>query len=481
MSSEQPLQTVETNASWADLFSNGNALRTLTLVGGVALYAINMYIVTTILPNIVNDIGGLEFFSWNTTLFIVTSIIGSTMTNKLVINLGPKFAYLLALLLFAVGSIGCAIAFNMPFLLLGRAFQGLGGGIMFALGYTLIRIVFEQHLWTRATALVSAMWGLSTLFGPTIGGFFAQGGHWRWAFWSLLPFIIVLAIIVNSQITQKIAEQDNEQPKIPFYSLALLILSVIFISLSSLKEEIIWTTMCLIIGLMTLVWMIKVDKNSSNKLLPTGAYSLSTTLCRTYLVMILLMIAMTTEIFVPYFLQIIHGMKPLSAGYMTAIMAAGWTISALPSAAKLGKTRRTLMMIGPFVVTCSLIALAFTMSNNVYTEILLFIIYGFALFGIGFGIGLIWPHLLNLVFVSAPKGEETLTSASITTVQLYATALAAAFAGLVANQAGLVRIGGVIGAQVASNWLFALFSIAPILAIFLVIKILKLPMFQVNP
>jgi len=71
MSSEQPLQTAETNASWADLFSHGNALRTLTLVGGVALYAINMYIVTTILPNIVNDIGGLEFFSWNTTLFIV--------------------------------------------------------------------------------------------------------------------------------------------------------------------------------------------------------------------------------------------------------------------------------------------------------------------------------------------------------------------------------------------------------------------------
>ena len=70
------------------------------------------------------------------------------------------------------------------------------------------------------------------------------------------------------------------------------------------------------------------------------------------------------------------------------------------------------------------------MSNNIYTEILRFIIYGCALFGIGFGIGLIWPHLLNLVFVSAPKGEETLTSASITTVQLYATALAAAFAGL---------------------------------------------------
>jgi len=285
MSSKQTIQTSKISPSWTDLFSNGNALRTLTLVGGVALYAINMYIVTTILPNIIEDIGGLEFFSWNTTLFIVTSIIGSTMTSKLVTNLGPKYAYLLALLLFAIGSIGCAIAFNMPFLLLGRAFQGLGGGIMFALGYTLIRIVFEQHLWTIATALVSAMWGLSTLFGPTIGGFFAEDDHWRWAFWSLLPVITVLAVIVNRQITQKIANHNNnDQPKIPFYSLILLILSVIFISLSSLKEETVWTSICLILGLIALIWMIIIDKNSSNKLLPTGTYSLNTTLCRTYLV-----------------------------------------------------------------------------------------------------------------------------------------------------------------------------------------------------
>lgn len=468
-------------ATWADLFSHGNALRTLTLVGGVALYAINMYIVTTILPNIVNDIGGLEFFSWNTTLFIVTSIVGSTMTSKLVTNFGPKHAYLFALLLFTLGSIGCAIAFNMPFLLLGRSLQGLGGGILFALGYTLIRIVFAEHLWTRATALVSAMWGLSTLFGPTIGGIFAQSGHWRWAFWSLLPFVVLLAIVVNTQITQKVSEAETAEPsKLPLYSLALLILSVIFISLSSLKDNMLWMISCLTLGMIVLIWMITVDKKALHKLLPSGAYDIKTTLCRTYCVMFLLMTAMTTEIFVPYFLQIIHNMTPLGAGYMTAIMAAGWTLSALPSAAQLGRSRRRLMMIGPWVVALALITLAITMSNHTGHPLMLLVIYGIALFGTGFGIGLIWPHLLNLVFVSAPKGEETLTSASITTVQLYATALAAAFAGLVANQAGLVRIGGVLGAQVASNWLFSIFAIAPILAIFMVHQLLKLPQFRSN-
>jgi len=82
------------------------------------------------------------------------------------------------------------------------------------------------------------------------------------------------------------------------------------------------------------------------------------------------------------------------------------------------------------------------------------------------------------VFISAPKGEEALTSASVTTVQLYATALAAAISGLVVNQAGIVSIGGLLGAQNASNYLFMIFSIAPIMAIFLVYKIVKLPAFH---
>lgn len=478
MSSISPT-SLHPKATWGDLFQGGNALRSFTLVGGVILYAINMYIVTTILPNIVKDIGGLAYFSWNTTLFIVSSIIGSAITAKAMSKLGPKSAYLTALLLFLIGSIWCAMAFSMWFLLIGRALQGLGGGMLFALGYSLIRIVFEPHLWTRATALVSGMWGIATLLGPAIGGIFAQSGHWRWAFWSLIPVIILLAIVVSRQIAGK-PDQSNKQEasqeaKIPVIALSLIVLSVTFISLSSLKDSLTWTLSCLGIGLLLLIVMIITDLGTQHKLLPTGAYSLSTPLGKAYIVMLLLTFGITTEIYVPYFLQIIHNMQPLTAGYMTAIMAAGWTLSAIPSAAQTDKTRRVLMQLSPIIVTLSLITLAFTLSIESHGDWALLILYGFSLLGVGFGIGLIWPHLLNLIFISAPKGEESLTSSSVTTVQLYATALAAALSGLVVNQAGLVNIGGLLGAQLASNGLFAIFAIAPLIAIVVVYKIIKLP------
>lgn len=138
-----------------------------------------MYIVTTILPNIVNDIGGLTYFSWNTTFFIVSSIVGSAVTSKVMGYYGPRKTYLLALFIFACGPIWCALAFSMWFLLIGRALQGVGGGMLFALGYMLIRIIFEPRLWARATALVSGIWGVATLLGPAIGGVFCT--KWKLA------------------------------------------------------------------------------------------------------------------------------------------------------------------------------------------------------------------------------------------------------------------------------------------------------------
>ncbi len=73
---------------WADLLSGSNALLTIALTGGVALHAINIYIVTTILPSVVNDIGGLEYYAWNTTLFVATSIVGSALSSKILDSFG---------------------------------------------------------------------------------------------------------------------------------------------------------------------------------------------------------------------------------------------------------------------------------------------------------------------------------------------------------------------------------------------------------
>lgn len=460
-----------TQAKWADLLSGTNALLTIALTGGVALHAINIYIVTTILPSVVNDIGGLEYYAWNTTIFVATSIIGSALSSKILNHLGPKFAYLTALFLFSLGSIWCATSPSMLSLLAGRAFQGLGGGILFALSYALIRVVFPENLWSRAMGVISGMWGIATLCGPAIGGIFAQGGHWRWAFWSLLPVAILLALIVVNQLPRK-NNHSQQTNKLPLLAITLLVTSVLAISIGSLSSDLLSNTIGLLIGIGLLATIALIDGKNGKRLLPTGSYSLKSALGVIYLTMSLLVGGMTTEIYVPYFLQTIHHFSPLSAGYLTAIMAAGWTIGALFSANKTGPIVLPILRSGPVIIFISLVVLAILTPNlQLIHSATLFIIYLIAMMGVGLGIGICWPHLVLRVFNAAPEGEENLASSSVITVQLYATALSAALVGVVVNNTGLINPGGLEGAQQASVWLFSLFALCPFLGVFLIRKV----------
>lgn len=451
--------------SWGELLQGRNGLRSIALAGGVALHAVNIYVVTTILPTVIDEIGGLGYYAWNTTLFVVASIVGSVLSAKLIDAMGPRLSYLLALAGFSLGAVVCATAPSMPILLLGRTVQGLGGGVLFALSYALIRVVFDPRLWPRAMALVSGMWGVATLCGPAVGGVFAQTGHWRWAFWSLLPVALLLALIVLVQFGGRTVGAAASN-RVPLRSMVLLILSVLMISIGSLSRQLTWNVIGILIGVVITIVIARIDMRADAKLLPSGAWSLSTQLGVIYAMMGLLVAGMTTEIFVPYFLQVIHGMTPLVAGYMTAIMAGGWTLASLLSAGcgEAGLPYR-FIRISPLIVLMALLVLAVAMPITAWRGALVgSAVYCVVLAAVGFGIGLSWPHLLTRVFSAAASGEETLASSSITTVQLYATALAAALAGVAANAGGLTDPGGVEGARSAALTLFASFAVAPLLA-----------------
>ena len=464
-------QQIQQDASWAELLSGKNGLRTLALTGGVALHAINIYIVTTILPSIVQDIGGMQYYAWNTTLFVISSIIGSALAAQILAQLTPRSAYLLGLIIFALGSIGCGLASNMPLLLVGRVLQGLGGGILLALSYALIRIVFEQRLWSRAMGITSGMWGIATLVGPAIGGLFAQYGHWRWAFWSVVPIALFIAVIV---IVQMNVQQQRSQSKIaiPFAQIGFLVLSIGLLSLMSLTHQL-WLN---VIGILAVIFCIiaiaKIDAKSTTKLMPTGAYTLKHPIGLIFMVMILMIAGLATEVYLPYFLQVIQQTTPLTAGYLTAIMAGGWTLGAFITANKTATQVTKILRYSPVLIIVALMALAiFIPMPNLLDMGGLLILFIIALISVGLGIGLCWPHLAIHVFNAANKGEENLASSSVVTVQLFAMALATAIAGIIVNNAGITAPGGVEGTRHAAMWLFALFAIAPLLALMLVRRI----------
>ncbi|MBS9444003.1 MFS transporter [Photorhabdus heterorhabditis] len=455
-----------TNEShWRDLFSGKNAASALALSLGVALHAINILIATTILPSVVQDIGGLNLYAWNTTLFVVASIIGSVLSARLLNSQGSRNAYLVAALLFFFGSLLCALAPTMEVMLIGRTVQGFGGGLLFALSYALINLVFEQALWPRAMALISGMWGVATLVGPAVGGIFAEMHAWRYAFGIMLPIMLLYAVFTYL-ILPKGKPQGQNKTALPLVQLVLLAGAVLIVSAGSVSESVKLNFAGIMLALVLIILLICYERRSVIRLLPHGALYLGSPHVALFATISLLVVSMTSEVFIPYFLQILHGQSPLASGYMAAAMAAGWTVAEIISAGWRGAGIRRAIISGPIFVLIGMLILSLILSHPSVGHWQVMIPIVIALTLVGFGIGFGWPHLLTRILQISSDADKDIAGASITTVQLFATAFGSALAGMVVNLSGLNEPGGVAGTASAAHWLFLLFAIAPLLALF---------------
>jgi len=324
-------------------------------------------------------------------------------------------------------------------------------------------------LWPRAVALVSGMWGIATLLGPAVGGLFAASGTWRLAFWSLLPVALMQAVIVATQLGGKNQVAVNTRSTavgIPILKISLLMASVLLLALAGQVKDGTDKLLCIAAAMSAGLLIVWLDQRPGIALLPTGTYTLRHPMGKIFACICLLMIASMSEIFVPYFLQMLHGYSPLQAGYTTAAMAGGWSMASLLSSGRSLRIAERMVQLGPVVMTLSLLILMVLLPGDV-TPTGNGVWLAIALAGVGMGVGLGWPHLLTGVFKATTPGEEHIASAGITTVQLYAMAIGAALAGLSVNAAGLSDPGGVEGARTAAYSLFGFFAIAPAVAVVL--------------
>ncbi|WP_137933052.1 MFS transporter [Mesorhizobium comanense] len=453
------------DAGWAALLYGANGVRSLALAGGVALHAVNVYIATTILPSVIHDIGGLDLYAWNTTVFVVASILGAALSAKLLRGAGPRGAYAIAAAVFAVGALVCAISPSMPVMLLGRSIQGLGGGFLFALAYAMIRLVFDEALWPRAMALVSGMWGIATLVGPAVGGIFAELGVWRAAFWSLALAAIAFAALAATVLPGRQARSD-QRSGVPVKQLIVLVAAVLAISAGSASSDLAWNIGGIVLAVALTMLLVAAERRARWKLLSTGAFQPASAVAALYATMALLAITVTSgEIFVPLFLQVLHGQSPLSAGYLAAIMAAGWTAGSIAGSGAGERGARRLIVAGPLLEVAGMVGLFVLVPKVSAGGLMELAPMCVAFLAVGLGVGVTWPHLMTRAFKAALPGEEELAGASLTTIQLFATALGAALAGMVANAGGLVDPGGVAGTAGAARWLFGAFAVVPLLCV----------------
>ncbi|MBB3745814.1 MFS family permease [Rhizobium sp. BK226] len=437
---------------------------TLMLAGGVMLYAVESYIMATIAPSIVRDIGGLALFSWVTSLFVAAAVLGSIFVAMRPRGIGLRTVYVIAALVFGVGSLIAAAAPSMPVVLIGRAVQGLGTGALAALGYAFIRFVYPEPLWPKASTLYAAIWGVATVIGPTLGGFFSSGSSWRYAFIVLVPLGLLMAALAPRLLPE--VEDDREQAKTPVAQIGLLLAAVLMVSAAGAIETTGARGALIAAAVVAVAGMFLIERRSANRLLPSGAVSLSRPIARVYLTMFALTVVLVSDVFIPYFLQTLHGVTPLLSGYLVALVALGWTFAAFLSGSLTGGRAHAAIVIGALIEAAATALLAvFLGSDNPEGHLLLIVPAAIGMFMMGFGIGLGWAHLVAMVLRLVADNEQDKASSAIPTMSSLGGAFGAAFSGVIANGAGLVDPGGIAGSISAAHWLYLLMALPGIVAI----------------
>lgn len=418
--------------SWADLLSGRHLSTMSVLAGGVALYATNVYVTTALLPSAIADIGGERLYAWSTTIFLLASVVTSVLVSKLLASQGSRRAYLIAFTLFVIGTLVCTFAPSMAVLLVGRALQGAGGGLLAGLGYALIRSALPPTLWARGSALTSAMWGVGTFIGPALGGAFAQFGAWRGAFLALAVIALGIAVIVPRALTASRPEAAAREA-FPLVALVLLTSAALVVSVASVIATVAASVIGLMVGLLLIAGFALNERHSPARVLPAATFRGRSRLPWIYVTIALLSMGAMTETFIPLFGQRLAGLAPLAAGFLGAALAAGWTLGELPSAdaSKPAATRR-IVIAGPIVLGLGLAITAVGQRSSAGGwSVTVWVV---ALLIAGAGIGMAWPHLATGAMSSVTDpGEGDKASAAINTVQLVANAFGAALTGVAVN------------------------------------------------
>ena len=416
--------------SWGELLGRRYAAVSAVLAGGVLVEASNVYLTTSLLPTIVADIGGAEYYAWTMTSFLVASVITSMLVSRMITTRGALTSYVVAFLLFTAGTVICAVSPGMATLLVGRGVQGLGGGLLAGLGYALIQRALPERLWARAAALVSAMWGVGNVLGPAVGGLFGQLGAWRLAFVTLAAIALALVALAVKAIPR--TETGPSATRVPYGSLVLLTVSVAAVSVASIVSGV-GTAVAIAVALVLAAWFIRHERTAAASVLPKVAFAPGSPLRWVYVTVVALAFGIGSEAFIPLFGQEIGALPPLAAGFLGAALSLGWSLTQILSAnATATRSVRALVIGGPATLAVGL--LAYGALQHTAPAGVVIAAWFVTLFVAGSGIGMAFPHLTVAALGATGDEEEAAKAAAgINTVLIIASAFSAAAAGVLVN------------------------------------------------
>ena len=355
------------------------------------LSSLDQTVVGTALPKVVTDLGGFAHYTWVATAYIIASTITVPITGKLTDMYGRKWFYVAGLAIFMTGSLLCGLSQTMTQLILFRGFQGIGAGVMMANAFIVVGDLFPPAERGKYQGMMTGVFGISSVIGPTLGGFITDNLSWNWVFWVNIPFgLVIFALFIFFFPNFR---PNKEKPRIDYKGIVTLILAVVpmMLALTWAGVEYAWIS-APIIGLfvfsaaMTGVFVVA-EGRAKEPIIPLGLFKNNIVSVSSIIIFLTGVGMFGGIIFVPLYFQGVLGASATASGSFLTPMMLGLVFGALISGQVLSRAGGHYRIQGVFGIAVMAVGMGLLGTMGVETSYARAVAY-IVVMGLGLGISM---------------------------------------------------------------------------------------------